>query len=262
MFLTWIIVVKNNLAIVHISEHRARYIDMATSTLTEAEGNRLIVQHMDIVPVVAAKHRGGKRDFEELCAAGREGLVRAARTFDPRKGQFPPRAAQCIDDAIITFLRSERSGWFPKEADGPLSPREADKIERVYEWDAWGDFGNALAICEGWLTEELLRTGASPEGIALSYELVRDKTARFAAAFISLTSIERKMVRLCYMIEPAMTINAAAREIGISRYRASRSLKKALETMRTVIKRIEDNERVRSHDGHPRTPAALQLRVS
>ncbi len=206
--------------------------------VSEAEQNRLILENMRLVPAIVQKFRGGKFEFEELMAVGRDGLVSAARTFNPTMGEFPPRAGALIESAIMHFVRSNTSQWFPKDDDPPLPPLDGDKIEKIYEWDSWGDFGNSMAISENWLT-----AGASPEDIAIAFSHVRHRQERFAAAFISLTSIQRKMVRAVYLQDPPQTVESAAREIGISRWRASRSLKKALVVMRDVIQRIEENER-------------------
>lgn len=232
---------KNNSGELHILQDHRISIYMGTSgPLSEAERNRCIVSNMDLVAPVAQKYRGGTVEWDELLAAGREGLVRAARGFNPARGAFPPLALASIDNAILMLIRASKSNWMPKETDGPLSPVDGDKIERVFEWDAWGDFGNSIAICEAWTV-----AGASPEDITIAYDLVKHRRDRFAAAFISLSSIQRKMVKACYLQDPKLTIESAARDIGISRYRASRSLKKALETMREVIKRADDNERTK-----------------
>lgn len=233
---------KKNMGELHILQDRRKYIDMGRNgPLSEAERNRCVVQHMELVAPVAQKYRGGSTDWDDLLAAGREGLILAARCYDPSKSAFVPHAVTRIDFAIRMHIRSAKSQWLPKETDVPLVPVEGDKIERIFEWAAWGEFGNALALYENWLM-----AGATPEEIAIAYDRVKHRKDRFAAAFISLTSIQRKMVRKCYMQDPKLTIESAAREIGISRFRASRSLKKALETMREVIKRADDNDRLKS----------------
>lgn len=218
--------------------------------LTEAERNRCVVSNMDLVAPVAQKYRGGSVEWDDLLAVGREGLVRASLGFNPLKGAFPPRALKFIDDTILNYIRDEKRragarGEYREDVPTGFqvrksAPLDGDKIERVFEWDAWGDFGNSIAICEAWTV-----AGASPEDITIAYDLVKHRRDRFAAAFISLSSIQRKMVKACYLQDPKLTIESAARDIGISRYRASRSLKKALETMREVIKRADDNERTK-----------------
>jgi DNA-directed RNA polymerase specialized sigma subunit len=72
--------------------------------------------------------RGSK---PELLAAGREGLVAAARSFDPAKGKFSAWASIHINDAIWSVVRGKQSEWFPDDEAPP--PMDGDKLERVYE---------------------------------------------------------------------------------------------------------------------------------
>ena len=206
--------------------------------VTEAEQNRLILENMDLVSKVASEFRGGKIEFEELQSIGREGLVKAARSFDPLKGaKFSTWARTKIESVISTQIRSQPSEWYPKDTDDSLSPMTSDKFERIYEHDVWGDGGNAIAISETWA-----RLNNSPEDLALLFEDISDKRSKFEAAFISLSVAQRKLVRWVYLTHPAMSIEGASRELHISRFAADRLLKKALKTMREVIIRMEDNE--------------------
>jgi RNA polymerase sigma factor (sigma-70 family) len=233
--------VKNNSGELHILQDRRVSIYMGKrGPLTEAERNRCVVQHMDLVAPVAHKYRGGVIEWDELLAIGREGLVRAALGFDPKLGDFRPRALQFINNTILNFIRDSKTDRGPGEEDDPLPPLEGDRIEKIFNWDAWGNYGNSIAICEAWTV-----AGASPEDITIAYDLVKHRRDRFAAAFLSLSKVQRDLFQYCYLHDPKLTIESAAREIGISRYRASRSLQKALETMREVIKRADDNERTK-----------------
>lgn len=199
--------------------------------------NRLIIEYDYLVGPIAMKFRGGAVDIEDLLSAGQEGLVKAARSFNPNVGVvFATWANTKIESEIQHLTRSKPSEWFPKETDAPLPILDGDKIEKIFEWDAWGDRGNASGICERWT-----KLDASPEELLEMQDELKDRRDRFAASFISLTSIERKLVSAVYLHEPQKPLAQAARDIGISYWRAVRSLKKALKTMRNVLERMEIN---------------------
>lgn len=205
--------------------------------MTEAEQNRLIIDHMHLVKVVAAEYRGGEVEYDELLGSGREGLTAAARNFDPSKGtEFSTWARTKIKSYISDRVRDEMT------ADGAT---EADSIERIYEYAIWGENGNAMAISEAWVTLQ-----SSPEDIADRYEEIKDKQAMFDAAFISLTGNQRKLIKWLFLDTPKKSIADAARELGTSYFQTFRMLKRGLGTMREVITRMENNSGGNAN-GHP-----------
>lgn len=205
--------------------------------MTEAEQNKLVIEHMDdLVPAVAAGFRGGEIEFEDLLAIGRTGLVKAARTYDPLRSKFTTWATSKIRLEIFNAIEAAKRQWFPKETDEILFLPDSDSIEKIFELDTWGERGNASAICERWT-----KLDASPEELAILYEDIHDKRARFSAAFMSLTRNQRKLVGWVYLAESPMPIAQAARELGTSYAKTIRMLRKALKTMRAVLTRIENN---------------------
>lgn len=207
-------------------------------TLTEAGQNQLVIEHMDdLVPAVAAQFRGGEVEFEDLLAAGRVGLVKAARSFDPAQSKFTTWATTKIRSAIMDAIEASRQQWYPKESDvGYPAPIGGDSIERIFEWDAWGNWGNATAIYELWSALD-----ASPEDLAIRYDDIKEKQAKFTAAFISLSRAQRKLITWVFLDEPRKPVTQAARELGVSYFQATRMLNKALKTMREVIARMDMN---------------------
>lgn len=205
--------------------------------MTEAERHRRIQQNMGLVATIAADFRGGEIEFEDLLAIGRVGLVNGADSWRA-DGGAPLSAwlASEIRSEITHALRRKDSEWYPKEDDENYWPLDGDKIERIYEWGGWGERGNASGICERWTSLD-----ATPEELVERYDELRDRRDKFSAAFMSLTSIQRQLVELVYLQEPQMAITGAAREIGISYWRAVRNMRKALDTMRNVISRMESN---------------------
>ncbi len=201
---------------------------------------------MGLVTTIASDFRGGDADFEDLQSFGREGLVLAARSYDPDSGRFSVWASIKIRSAIMHGIRAEPSEWYPKDSGVP--PLKSDKIERIYEYDSWGEYGNAAAICETWS-----KLDTSPEDLSILYEDIKDQKEKFAAAFISLSGAQRKLVEMVFLRETPITVPQAARELGISRFQAGRMLKKALKVMREVITRMSSN---RSKKPLPGTPLA------
>lgn len=217
--------------------------------MTEAEQNALIIEHMDdLVPAIAAEFRGRDLEYDDILSAGRVGLVKAARCFDPARGtKFANWAMDRIRGEIHSAVRSAEAKWYPKEADITHLPAGGDSIEKIYEWDCWGEFGNAISIYESWAALD-----ASPEELSILHEDIREKRSKFRAAFISLTVAQRKLVTWVYLANPAMPITQASRELGVSYFQTIRMLKKALKTMRRVIDRME-SKTISEGDakGHP-----------
>lgn len=195
---------------------------------------------------IAADFRGGSIEFEDLVQIGHLGLAKASRSFDPDRGKFEDYAPGKIRLEIFNATQSARSHFYPKETDGMREPTGGDSIERVFEWDSWGEFGSAAAICDRWTKLE-----SSPEELSLLFEEIEGKRVKFAAAFISLSGLQRELVNKVYLGEPNMPIVQAARDLGISYYRAIRTLKKALKLMREVIGRMEMNSGGNIANGHP-----------
>jgi len=204
------------------------------SRLTEAEQNRLIVEHMDLVPKVAARYRGGRIDFDDLEAIGREGLVKAARSFDPAAGsQFSTWAWLKINSEVSTALRRDEPDLLPEDGDvvtlaggeelaarsvAPPPPDAGYSKERIYEWDAWGRNGKVAAIAEAW--REL------PTTLEELRELYDDIEGR---SDVGLSRSQRKLVRKVF--DGAVGIQQAARDEATSYYQLLRLLKRALRTI-------------------------------
>lgn len=202
--------------------------------MTEAEQNRLVIENMGLVSTIAADFRGGEIEFDDLLGAGREGLVKAARSYNPALGTFSSWAGTSIRSELLHAVRSDNGAF------------GGDSIEKIFDWSAWGDRGNANAISEAWMTLE-----SSPEELLELYEDVKDKRNKFAAAFISLSGAQRKLVRWVYLDDPRKPITQAARDLGVSYRRAVRMLQKALKTMRNVIERMEQNSGGNTANGRP-----------
>jgi len=164
--------------------------------LSEAERHRLIVQSMEMVEPIAADFRGRKGiPFEDLIAAGREGLVRAARNYDPDLGRFPNFASFRIRGQIKDFI----------EAWQHLIPiGDAEEIERnFHEWDIWG----SAAPYEKWTS-----LTATPEDLFAAFDELNAQQMALKEAWKYLPKMERAVIELRYFRDPPVTLNSIARE--------------------------------------------------
>jgi RNA polymerase sigma factor (sigma-70 family) len=164
--------------------------------LTEAERHRLIIQHMELVEPIAADFRGRKGiPYEDLVAAGREGLVKAARNFDPEQGRFPNFAGFRIRGQINDFI----DAW------QHLIPMgDADEIERnFHEWDIWG----SAAPYEKWTNLPV-----TPEELIIAFDELSEQKAAMMVAWQFLPKMERSVIHARYFRDPPQTLNSVARE--------------------------------------------------
>ncbi len=201
----------------------------------------------NLVPALANKYRGGIIEWDDLLQFGRVGLTRAAERFDPNRGnqelEFEDRFTNYASGGIVQEIRnaiqSEQSKHITTEDDDDAirEPIVGDHIESIYDWDAWGEFGNATAICEIWSNLD-----ASPEDLAIRFEDIKGKRDQFRDAFKSLTGNQRKMVTMVFLREQPLSVEQAAREMGCSYFQATRILKRGLGIMREEITRMEHNK--------------------
>lgn len=164
--------------------------------LTLAERHRLIVQHMQLVEEIASDFRGRKGiPFEDILAAGREGLCGAANRFDPEQGRFSAYAPFRIRGQIRDFI----DGW------QHLIPMgDADEIERnFHEWDIWG----SAAPYEKWTN-----LPATPEELVLAFDDLVAQRAALMDAWQFLPKMERTVIWARYFRDPPQTLNSIARE--------------------------------------------------
>lgn len=192
--------------------------------LTEGEQNRLIQEHVELVPPIAADYRGRKGiPFEDLLAQGTLGLVEAARTWQPA-AKFSTFATYRIRGSIKNFI----DGW--QEF---VSPESDEALEdRVHEWAVWGTIP-----AEGW--NEL---PASPEQVLEIFEEISGNEAAISAALISLSRRERQMVEAHFLRTPGLHLEQIARDHKLSYYRTIEIVYGAVKKMRDVVHRMKENQ--------------------
>jgi RNA polymerase sigma factor for flagellar operon FliA len=191
---------------------------------------------------------------EELASFGHEGLLGAARSYDPTRGvPFPAWAALRVRGAMIDGVRA--SGTLPRRlyqqlralesadatqdalveenaARPPASPADAD--DRLNEYLANIATAMALGIVATVSHEQASDADAlvnSPEAIVGDAEVAD----AMRAAIARLPDAERKLVERHYFGE--VTLDEAAREIGLSKSWGSRIHARAIEMIARDLKR-------------------------
>ncbi len=189
---------------------------------------------------------------EELQSFGHEGLLSAARSFDPSRGvPFTSWAALKVRGAIIDGVRA--TGALPRrlyqqlralEAAGvtqealveedaarpPATPEDADQRLKGYL------SGIATAMALGYVAQVPLHSGDvdendSPEALVGDAEIAD----AMRAAVSRLPDAERQLVERHYFGE--VTLDEAARSIGLSKSWGSRIHARAIEMVARDMKR-------------------------
>lgn len=165
--------------------------------MNEAEQNRLIIDNADLCPKICADYRSGDIEFEELLSEAQLALVDAARKFNPLLSKFSAFASLCINHRLMDLKDRERKHGRvdSAEVDGMdgfsiVQPGPSDTPPvKVWEWDAWGDGGNARAICEWFYAIAVM-----PGDVIYAHDKIRHRQKRFASAVIGLKPLERALV--------------------------------------------------------------------
>jgi RNA polymerase sigma factor FliA len=215
---------------------------------------------LDLVDIVArqmgSRARGGTVTLDDLRSFGREGLLQAARTFDPTRGvPFRRWANLRIKGAVIDGLR--QWGGLPRRVYRELYGEEAgDRMLEAYdEEDAAGPVtsaegaderlssylaGIATAIAVGTLVAAP-RENVDPEGGDVTPEdLLGDAQllARVKEIVAGLPEQQRTLVQKHYF--GGETLDDAAASIGLSKSWGSRLHARALEAIGQELRRGGD----------------------
>ena len=186
----------------------------------------LIEHNLRLVAYIVSKNypeyvRGGQQDADDLISIGTIGLIRAAETFDYKKGShFSTYASRCIDNQIKMHFRKIKRQLTEVYINEPL---ETDSE------------GNTLTIAY------ILSSGVNIEE-ETELRINSQKLYKYIAE--ELDDREREIICKRYGIRDcrgyagkALTQREIAKQLGISRSYISRIEKKALEKLR---KRFEE----------------------
>ncbi len=226
--------------------------------------DQLVEQHLHLVHAIAAKlrHRLGKTmEPGDLVGYGTQGLLEAARKFDPRQGTaFGTFAYYRIRGAIFDGMRT--MGWYSRgdyarfraeeraneylaaecareaalRAASPAGPTQdgADKSE-VLE-DIAGLLG-AMATVH--ITSiEAARDAPDDRFKAPDQEVLEaEGRERVRAALATLPDKERRLMELYYFAD--MNLEDAGKKLGLSKSWASRLHSRAVDHLREVLQEGE-----------------------
>lgn len=179
---------------------------------------------------------------DDLCQAGFEGLLKAARSFDPSRGvAFSTYASHLILGEIRHFVRKETSYYRPgciAELQGRVDAFIEETLKATGEAPSLEAIASALNVREEGVVQAMRAGRVSLEEVDLSkihsqrYESFRlpieDRIA-LEQALKRLGEVQRKVVFLLYYRD--MTQAQVASELGISQRKVSRLLHKSLKQM-------------------------------
>lgn len=186
--------------------------------LTEAEQNRLVIQHAGLVDPIATRFRGRSDiPFEELQAAGMAGLVEASRSW-LHLGTFPVYAEGIIKFAILGQINR----WDDMV---PLSDSDGDQEKMIYEWQ-----NGFFALYERWET-----LPHSPWDIQERYEVVAGKIDLLSTAYKSLSKRDRQMVEAYFIDSPRVPLSQIALNHRMSYKATETAIWRALGKMREIV---------------------------
>ena len=97
--------------------------------MNQEEIEKIVEKYMPLVGRIVAEHeKRGLIDREDLLQAGRLGIIRAIKTFDPDAGAFPSYAEQWIRHYIKEAIEKDHAIRMPNSALVRSGP-----IERVHD---------------------------------------------------------------------------------------------------------------------------------
>jgi RNA polymerase sigma factor for flagellar operon FliA len=208
-----------------------------------------VQQELDLVELLAKQLRrqlGPSVDFDDLRSAGREGLLAAARSFDPERGvPFRRWANLRIRGAMMDGVRSQgnlpRRLWrklrqleagdrFQEGANeeaGSAAPGTAEEAdERLSSYLA----GIATAMAMGLVAET---SGPNPEDVKDKEQTAEEKVAFHQMLALAREAVERRPEQERHLLVrhyfEGVTFEEAAKELGLSKSWASRLHTRAIE---------------------------------
>lgn len=207
------------------------------------ENQELVTQHQALVHSIAKKVKGQMPqviEYEELVSYGQEGLIQAARRFDPERGAvFSTFAYYRIRGAMFDgvrrmgpMVRLSTRARFEEKADQYLEQRSTepapntavDAAERLSSMIS--DLAVAYVMASEKIGESADHTTPDPAEVTEAREgisLIRERLSH-------LPDKEKDLLRLMYFED--YTMQAAAEELGISKGWASRLHTRALAKLR------------------------------
>lgn len=197
----------------------------------------------DYLPFVKAIVNGIRKEFgknlnsEELEAYGRLGLIEAAQRFDPKFAcSFKTYAYHRVKGAILDALRSDKSLWEDRTLiylDGANSYLEAGVI-REHAGDDYNSFRELRNGITSLATIHLLTEYSNDSG---KKYLSNENNTEIVISLTKLNEKERDIIRMFYFED--VSLSEIAKKLGMSISAVSRTHKKAIERLRSILTRDE-----------------------
>jgi RNA polymerase sigma factor for flagellar operon FliA len=178
-----------------------------------------------------ARRAGPAVDVDELVGLGSEGLVQAARSYDPGRGvPFAAWARLRVRGAMLDGLRAAAPGPRPVRLGrgGAAADPEARRRERFATARAEGLLFDAAEEAEGPVAAA--PSDAGPEAVA-SRRQIRRLVAR---AVGELPGAEAELV--CRHVLGGESLGQAARSLGLGADRAAQLYRRALGRLRAQLR--------------------------
>lgn len=179
----------------------------------------LIERNLRLVVYIARKFDNTGISVEDLVSIGTIGLIKAVRTFDPRKRiKLATYASKCIENEILMFLRKTSRTRAEISLDEPLN----------VDWD-----GNELLLSD-------VLPGLDGEAIFRDLEAKVNRTL-LGQALHRLSVREKKIMELRFGLHDGRerTQKQVADALGISQSYISRLEKRIIRRLRRDIERLE-----------------------
>jgi RNA polymerase sigma factor for flagellar operon FliA len=249
------------------------------SNASEAQSNALALSHMGLVESIAAKLRRSMAlpmPHEDLVAYGTQGLIEAARRYDPTRGiAFSTFAYYRIRGAIFDGVR--QMAWFPRSViekrmraeervnaylqaeaetcDNEGAPDRDDEAAGADKEAALSELATLLSNVATIHVASLDANDNEPADEASSPEETlaqKSLAARVRQAVEALPERERYMVEQHYFHHVNLT--EIGKTMGLSKSWSSRLHARAVDLLRRQLVQSGDIESVRDPTAHPPPP--------
>ena len=177
----------------------------------------LITHNLRLVVYIAKKFENKTTSTEDLVSIGTIGLMKAVKTFNPKKNiKLATYASRCIENEILMHLRKVNNIKSEMSFDEPLS----------VDWD-----GNELTL------RDVLGTDPNDVFEEIEYD---DEKRLLRQTVAALPEKERNLMTLRFGLDgnESLTQKQLADKMGISQSYISRLEKRILQKIKNELKRL------------------------
>lgn len=216
----------------------------------------LVRENLGLVRKIASQFYAPTLNYDDFVCAGNEGLLHAARTFDPtRSARFSPYAGWVIRGYMLNAVRDEWGGvksaekrrlFFGLRKQGLWDVSDPEVVGAALNVRPEIVLGSLPHFLHGHVrldapldrdeparTLSSLVTADSPD-LDAGLDAARQRTLVEAAIF-ALPIRLRKIVRKRFYCDPPMLLDAIGDEMGLSRERVRQLEVKALKEIRRLV---------------------------